>query len=125
MIPEPDMPPTAPLGITVTTDHAGARLTLAGEIDITNSDQILLCARRYLDEPGITQVITDLDAVTFLDSSGLRALMFSRRRAAELGKTFLVQGHHGHVAEVIEVTGLTKFLTDPDYLPDAASSTSD
>jgi len=52
--------------------------------------------------------------VGFIDSSGLHTLGHCRHHADDLGKTFRVTGHHGHVATVIEVTGLTGCLTDPN-----------
>lgn len=108
---------TGPLDISVTVSDDHARIALAGDIDIINATQVRSLAYQHLDEPHIDQVTADLGAVTFLDSSGLRALVHSRRHAEELGKTFRIENHRGHIAKVIEITGLDRFLTDPTYQP--------
>lgn len=111
MIPTPDVPATAPLDIDVTVEHGRARVVLTGEIDITNADDLLGRIGRCLDDPRVTRVVADLDAVTFLDSSGLRSLLFSRRHAEAMGKSFVIEHHHGHIATVIDIAGLTDILT--------------
>ena len=108
-----DPPAVAPLDIAVTANHERVWITLAGEIDITNADRVRGQADRCLNEPEVVDVVVDLEAVTFIDSSGLHALLFSRRRADELGKTFRIRNHHGHVARVIDLVGLTRCLTEP------------
>lgn len=114
--------PIPPFELAVTISGDRAEMALAGDIDIANADQIESAAYHYLGEPHIAHVTADLNAVTFLDSSGLRALTHSRRRAAELGKTFRIQNHHDHIAKVIEITGLTRYLTDPTYSPGTVSA---
>lgn len=108
-------PRTAPLDISVTIDEDRAQLTVTGEIDLTNADDVLLSVHWHLDRPRLNHVVVDLSGLAFLDSAGLRVLMLGRRHADELGKTFRVQGQRGHIANVIEVTGLTEYLTDPSY----------
>lgn len=108
-------PAIAPLDIAATIDRGEARITLTGEIDISNADQVLSCADRYLNDPGINRVTADLAALTFIDSSGLRALAFSRRHADALDKTFRILNQQEQVTRVLEATGLDKYLTDPTY----------
>jgi anti-sigma B factor antagonist len=107
----------AGLEIVVSVDHDRAYLMLAGEIDVTNSEQLVTSVYRHLGEPRIVEVVADLAGLTFLDSSGLRALVLGRRRADESGKAFRIRNHRGHVANVIEITGLTPYLSGPSGEP--------
>lgn len=115
MPPTPDAPPTLRFGIAVRINREHAQLTLAGEIDMSSGDEVRHRAQYYLDEPKIAHVVADLDALTFIDSGGLRALLLCRRYADDVGKTFAIEHHHGHIAEVVETAGLTRYLTDPTY----------
>jgi len=117
MPPAPDAPPTLRFGVAVSINHDHAQLTLAGEIDMANADDVRRSAQYYLDEPSIIQVSADLDALTFIDSVGLRALILCRRYADAMGKSFLIEHSRGHVAEIVETSGLTRYLTDPSYRP--------
>jgi anti-sigma B factor antagonist len=109
-----DISPIAPLDIAVSGRQDTVHLTLTGEIDVSNADRVLACAQRQLNKPQVTRLIVDLARVGFIDSSGLHTLVRSRRHADDLGKMFRITGHHGHVATVIEITGLTGRLTDPN-----------
>jgi anti-sigma B factor antagonist len=101
------------LNITATVDHDQAVLALTGEIDLSDTDHLLMCVKWYLGEPHITGVTLDLHALTFMDAAGIRTLVRGRRAADQLGKTFLIKNHHGHIAELIGILGLDKYLTDP------------
>jgi len=115
MVSASDVPATAPLDIAVSGGQDSVHLMLTGDIDVSNADQVLACAYRQLDKPQVTQLTVDLEQITFIDSSGLHTLVRSRRYADDLGKTFRITGHRGHVATVIEITGLTGYLTDPNH----------
>ncbi len=107
-----------PFAITAALNHDHVRLTLAGEIDFSTAEQVISSVAQHLNQPQVTCLVADLDGVTFLDSQGLRALVVSHRHAHRLGKTFLVQGHHGDTAAHIEMAGLTAYLTEPTHRPD-------
>jgi anti-anti-sigma factor len=59
-------------------------------------------------------VVVDLTGVTFLDSSGIRALLTVRRIADEHGAALTVTGAHGIVRRVLTLTGLLGLLTDDE-----------
>ncbi len=56
------------------------------------------------------QVIIDLGGVTFLGSSGLRALLTAQRVASEHDATLTVHRAHGTVLQVLTISGLLKVL---------------
>lgn len=109
----PDRPPAGPLDIDVTVHGDRARLSVAGQIDITNAEHVQRRAQRCLDDPRIARLVADLARLTFLDSSGLRGLVRIRRYAQGLGKLFHVENYSRHIALIMDATGLTGYLADP------------
>jgi anti-anti-sigma factor len=59
-------------------------------------------------------VIVDLAAVPFLDSSGLGALIHARGVLKENGRTLRVRAEQDNVRVVLEVTGLLETLHGDD-----------
>lgn len=93
-----------------------AVVALEGEIDLSAAPE----AERLIAEAearGPAQLVVDLRAVTFMDSSGLRVLLTAHRRAEENGRTFaLVRGGES-VDRLLEVTGLVERLVLLDEPP--------
>lgn len=113
-------PPDNPLFVFESVTGVVARLHLTGELDLATGNEMITHGARHLDNPEIWHVIADLSGVAFIGSSGLTALITLRRRADAHGKLFSVEHPRAMVAHVIEVTGLTRYLTDPTYHPPPA-----
>lgn len=82
-------------------------LRLRGEID--------LATIAYLEEAvaGLSgALVLDLEAVSFIDSSGVRWLLETRRRAQAEGRRVIVQTVSPAVKRVLEVSGLQTYLDD-------------
>ncbi len=89
---------------------AGAiTLYVAGEVDMDSADQlcdvIVACAG-----PAATTVVLDLTDVTFLGSSGLRALISARRILAERRLTLCVDDCSQIVERILQITGLRQYF---------------
>jgi anti-anti-sigma factor len=95
----------------VTSIGAGERRTLCvvGDIDIATVDQLLTSARACLDDSTDSCEI-DLAGVTFMDSSGLGALVRIRNLAHEQGKRVLLTNVPASVSRLFEVTGLAEIF---------------
>jgi len=91
------------------TSGADVVLTPAGEVDMSNAPELRQAVEEAL-ATGARSVTVDLGEVTFVDSTGLAALIGGHRRAAELGITYRVTNPVAHVAQVLDVAGLTKLL---------------
>ncbi len=85
------------------------RVVARGELDMASSDQLSTAL-----EPALSAharlVIVDLSDVTFLDSSGLRAIVRASNALQDAGGRLVVEGVSGAVARVLEVTGLLEHL---------------
>jgi len=86
-------------------DAEQGRLTLAGEIDIATVEAVLGTAQACLAGPAPVLEV-DLGEVTFIDSSGLGALVQIRTAAADRGKTMDLTNVPAAVRRLLEVTGL-------------------
>jgi anti-anti-sigma factor len=65
-------------------DGDGGVCRVTGEVDISNADQISGRAAEALNAYG-TPLVIDFSGVTFMDSSGLRALVAIRKHAIRRG----------------------------------------
>ena len=86
------------------------RLSISGEIDISNSEELLTTLTAVLDEPRVTCVILDLAALTFIDSTGAGVLITGQRTAEERGVRFGVVNPRGFVRRVLQVLGVDERL---------------
>lgn len=88
---------------------AGARRSLAvsGEFDLAAVEEFLSAALGCLENTADVCEI-DLGAVTFIDSSGLGALVRVRKAAHDRGKEVVLTNVPPAVSRLFEVTGLTE-----------------
>ncbi|WP_203820374.1 STAS domain-containing protein [Paractinoplanes ferrugineus] len=87
-----------------------ATVTVHGEIDYANCDELSQCLRDAITEwsPGTLRV--ELRAATFIDSTGLGALLEGYKAAGETGTIFKVVNPTAHFRRVLDVTGLTELF---------------
>lgn len=95
--------------ITATTEGDVARVVIGGELD-TNSAPRLIATIHELAVRPQRGVQLDCEAVTFLDSAGVRALIVARNEAARNGVDLVLVRPSATVTRVIEMTGLVGFL---------------
>ena len=89
---------------SVTRRRAGDAAIVAprGEIDLATVDTVEAEVREALAEPH-TEIVLDLRAVTFLDSTGIRLVVGLAR---DLGPAFAVVRGSGEVERVFALVGL-------------------
>lgn len=89
-----------------------ARISLAGEFDLAALEGFrTLYADTALDGP--QRIVIDLRAITFLDSSGIRALLEARDRSSGSYDLVVLDGS-GPVRRTLELVGLEYLLQDPE-----------
>jgi anti-anti-sigma factor len=106
-----DVTDDAPLNVATAVDNGVARVAIQGELDLDRADEVAgeLTA---LAAQGATSVIIDASALTFIDSSGLRALLTARDQLHRAGATLHVTNLSPSVERVLDMTGTRELLTD-------------
>jgi anti-sigma B factor antagonist len=103
-------------------DGAHATVRAVGEVDLATVSGL---NRAVVDcvQAGATRLTVDLDRVTYIDSSGLGAVVSAFKRLAAAGGSLTVRCTQPRVLQLFEITGLTRLLTivgNEDGLADAA-----
>jgi anti-anti-sigma factor len=89
-------------------------LALSGDLDPVGAPAAVARVRAALTG-GAEAVVVHLDDVTFLDSSGLRALLEATDAADEVGAELLILPGPRHLMDVVEAAGLTGRLPFVGY----------
>ncbi len=105
-------PPTAPESfgiVAVRQDETTAAVSPSGDLDVSTSPRLLACIDELLAE-GRSRITIDLRAVTFIDSSGLGALVKAQKRATPLAAELTVVQPRPHVHRAMEISGILKVV---------------
>ena len=99
----------APLGLEVGPARFGAIVSIAGELDIAT---VPLVSAALQDEPaaGAEAIVVDLSGVTFMDSTGLAALMTLQRDIDARGGRLVIACPEGPARLLFDVAGVADQL---------------
>lgn len=128
------IPPADPTGATALEPPAGGLLRIdvqpleqatvvavEGEIDVASvealREQLLALA-----DTGRTRVVLDLTGVMFLDSTGLGALVSTRRRLQALGGALVLACTNDIVLRLLRLTSLDKVIQVHPTAADAVAA---
>jgi anti-sigma B factor antagonist len=93
--------------VSVERDGPTVRLVLTGEIDLSAAPDVAVHAEQALaGDPEI--VVVDLSAATFLDSSGIGALVVLTNAAERKTTTLQLKPGPPNVMRVLDLVGLTE-----------------
>jgi anti-sigma B factor antagonist len=96
---------------TYRPDASTWAITVSGELDLATAPQ-LEAVFEALDPAPSERVLLDLEAVTFLDSSGIRALVRAKRRLDGIGAPLVVDGISPAARQVLEISGVLDLLSE-------------
>jgi len=100
-----------------TVEDVGAdgqhRLLLAGELDIASAP-ILEATIAGLCENGRSAIVLDVRKVTFMDSTGLRAVLAADKLCRGRGHALSLAGANGAVQRLFDLTGVSGALQFED-----------
>jgi anti-anti-sigma factor len=98
---------TARLSIDITPEGPSrVVIAVAGEIDLATAPQLTQCLLDHVDR----DVVLDLSAVTFLDSSGISALIRGREALRAADHSLQTMREQEHVQRVLEIAGIADLL---------------
>jgi anti-sigma B factor antagonist len=99
---------TPPEDFSISADdrEGRAHLTLRGELDLATAPELEQLVTERIDAG--QDVVVDLRALEFMDSSGIRVLVAAHTRAGRAGTRLVIvrPGSDSAVAKIIEVSGL-------------------
>jgi anti-sigma B factor antagonist len=103
--------PLADQGLSVEAEASEGvfRITLRGELDVSTAPRF----NSVLSDPKIRQshmLVVDLSELTFMDSTGLSAVLVGEMHARTRGQRFAVVRGPRHVQELFRLTGVDHFL---------------
>jgi anti-anti-sigma factor len=93
------------LELHVTRADSDAEVAVRGEVDIHSCGDLEKALSDLADD-GVVTVRLDLAGVSFIDSSGLRALVVGHKILQDRGGSLVVANPSPSTARLLEVTGL-------------------
>jgi anti-sigma B factor antagonist len=104
---------------TATTEGGASIISVKGELDLSTADQL---ARSVWEaSSGTHQLVLDLSACTFIDSSGLRVVLSMHKDLGEAGKATAIVASDGHVRKLLSLTAIDQSIPVFPALDDAVA----
>jgi anti-sigma B factor antagonist len=100
--------PVADLEVRAERHGPRARLTVAGELDLATAGVLREAAAAQLRSGELRELVLDLGGVTFLDSSGLGALLQVRGDLLSAGSSLAIDAVASGTARIIAIAGLAE-----------------
>jgi anti-anti-sigma factor len=105
----PETRPPHPFSATKAERDGESLVTLSGELDMATAPDLATVLASLMGQ-GPDQVILDLSALSFIDSSGIAVLVASQHKMIEHGRHLTLHGARPHAMKVFEIAGLVEFL---------------
>ena len=114
--------PYPPFEVTAQRDDAVATVVVSGELDLATVPRLSATVAEHGDA---RLLVLDLNAVTFIDSTGVRVLIEADRACAGSGSRLVVLAGDGPVRRILdlcELDGRLAVVTDHPSLPPPPSA---
>lgn len=99
--------------VRTNSQNGVASLALQGELDMATFPQLEECLMP-LEQDGVSAIIVDLRDLTFIDSSGLRALLRAKERARTTSHRVVLLGASASARRLFEITQTEWLMDDRD-----------
>ncbi|MCB0970616.1 MAG: STAS domain-containing protein [Acidimicrobiales bacterium] len=109
------------LRLDVSTQDGWSVVTVGGEIDVATAPRLREQLIALVND-GRYQIVVDLDAVDFIDSTGLGVLISGLKRVRTHDGRFALVCTEPRVLKVFEITGLLAVFPVHDTLEEAVAS---
>lgn len=106
------------LRVRVRTRSGHKVVSLAGELDIADAEQLAFQLSALISA-GHTRIVVDLTELLFCDAPGLRTLEKAARRAALCGGWVRLAGTRAPIRRIIRIAKLTQLFPEFRTLEDA------
>lgn len=98
---------------TVSAEDSTCTVSLTGEIDMANAEQVLGWIRDAVDDSRCALLRLDLAGLAFLDSAGVRMLVLAHDYATAKGAVLTAVNPQPIIQTVLAVTGVASALGLP------------
>jgi anti-sigma B factor antagonist len=95
-------------------------VALSGDLDLATTDVTISL---IVDQTSQVQVIVDLSAVDFMDSTGLRSLVSAKSALEAESRTMILTNPTPAITRVLQVTGLDELFRLPNSFPEEPERT--
>lgn len=85
-------------------------LRLSGELDLEAADKFRRLAEDALSQGRVRNVCLNLSGVSFIDSSGLGAILGRYKRVSQMRGRMTLVGASGPVRNILELSGVLKII---------------
>jgi anti-anti-sigma factor len=112
----PETRPPQPFSATTAERDGAFTVLLSGELDMATAPDVALVFDALVDE-GPHEIVLDLSALSFIDSSGIAVLVASQHKLIAQERHMALRGARPHAMRVFEIAGLVEFLnvqTEPE-----------
>jgi anti-sigma B factor antagonist/stage II sporulation protein AA (anti-sigma F factor antagonist) len=101
--------------ISVSQNDGTSIVRMSGELDLASSDRLSALLAELSDRT----VVVDLAGLTFIDSSGIAALVAAKDRLQSAGRELVLTRPQPNVDRVLEMTGLEGWISQwrPEWSP--------
>lgn len=100
-----------PSTLVISTLERARIATIEGEIDLATADGF---EHALIEALAAGDLVIDLSGCSFLDSSGVRALVTATRAAERLDRALALVHPAGPARRILELTGITETVTSFD-----------
>lgn len=116
--------PPAEFTLIVRREPATLTVRVGGELDYDTSEDLVEAITRNLtgQETPPRAVRLDFQTLTWIDSSGLSALLMVHRRTRVLGATLHLDNRPDVLERMLHVTNVLDHLTSPATLPEGGNA---
>jgi anti-anti-sigma factor len=98
------------MNVDMVKQHNQARLALRGRFDFGSHTQFKQACDQALDDQDVGELVLDMGAVEYLDSSALGMLLLLRDRVTRARKAVAIENCQGTVREVLGIANFQKLF---------------
>ena len=99
--------------MTITVEIHGtiASIILSGGIDYSRQNELKEANAQVLSAEGITEIHVNFSETTFLDSSGIRALLTLQKEAELSGRSLILLHVNENMRDIFDIGGFDTIFT--------------
>ncbi|HCW53893.1 MAG TPA: anti-sigma F factor antagonist [Clostridium sp.] len=97
-------------------------VNLSGELDHNSAESVRVKVDNKIDEDNITKIILNFSGVTFMDSSGIGAVIGRYKKVSNIGGKLCVVEVNKNVDKIFDLAGLYKVIKKYSTVNEAVMS---